>query len=475
MEPSKVLVLADSEYPLTNTLLRMLRSAPSPGPTELQLETAKLEPESLEVSISQTVSDSSPQLIILILPQFADRLSADFVGKIKGAFPGVPLIVAMESCEPERMLKLLEDGIADFLTTPLKTLDVLPRIWRILKQTPTARSLEQELKKKLGLRHLVGVSPAFLTEVKKIPLIAKCDANIMITGETGTGKELCARAIHYLSPRASHALIPVNCGATPVELLENELFGHERGAFTGATRSQPGLVQEAHGGTLFLDEIDCLPLLAQVKLLRFIQEREYRPLGSTKIRKADVRIVSASNAIIEESVSEGKFRQDLFFRLNIIPLRLPPLRERREDIPLLAEHFLIKYAGEYKKDIKHFSPEAMRNLKLYNWPGNARELEYIIQRAVALAERSVIDEIDIPTSGSGAVPGQDSFREAKAKVVGNFERTYIHHLLLANDGNITKAALIAHKNRRAFWQLIRKHGIDAREFKLKPSSTQPDN
>jgi DNA-binding NtrC family response regulator len=475
MEPSKVLLLATLEDPFTTALLEILRSASNPRATKLQLESVKLDFLFPDLKICQIVSDSCPQLILLVLPPFANTLSEVLVREIKATTPTASLMVAIENCQPEKMLRLLESGVADFLAVPFKAVDVLPRIWRVLDQTPNSKSLARELKAKLGLKHLIGASPVFLAEVKKIPLIAKCDANILITGETGTGKELCARAIHYLSPRASHALIPVNCGATPVELLENELFGHERGAFTGATRSQPGLVQEAHGGTLFLDEIDCLPLLAQVKLLRFIQEREYRPLGSTKIHKADVRIISASNVIIEESVNEGKFRQDLFFRLNIIPLRLPPLRERQEDIPLLAEHFLIKYAREYKKNIKYFSPEAMRNLKLYDWPGNARELEYIIQRAVALAEQPVIDEIDIPTSGLGAISGQDSFREAKAKVVRNFERTYIHHLLLANDGNITKAALIARKNRRAFWQLIRKHGIDAREFKLKASSTWPDN
>lgn len=471
MEPSKVLLLAKLEDPLTTALLEILRSASGPRPTKLQLKSVRLDFPFPKPRISQIISDSCPQLILMILPPFAGPLSEALVREIKAMTPSASMMVAIENCQPEEMLRLLESGVADFLTVPFKALDVLPRIWRVLDQAPDSKSFARELKAKLGLRQLIGASPMFLAEVKKIPLVAKCDANILITGETGTGKELCARAIHYLSPRASQPLIPVNCGAIPVELLESELFGHERGAFTSATRSKLGLVQEARGGTLFLDEIDCLPLLAQVKLLRFIQEKEYRPLGSTKTRKADVRIISATNSIIEEAVREGRFRRDLFFRLNIIPLRLPPLRDRREDIPLLAEHFLIKYAAEFKKKITQFSPAAMRNLKLYDWPGNARELEYIIQRAIVLAEYPIIDEIDVPVSDPDAGNAQESFQEAKAKVVRDFEKTYIHRLLLTNNGNITKAALIARKNRRAFWQLIRKHGIDARQFK--PSAWLP--
>ena len=339
------------------------------------------------------------------------------------------------------------------------------RVLRLRQHPAEEDALPQPSEEKSGLPQLLGESPAFLAEIRKIPLLAQCDVNVLISGETGTGKELCARAIHYLSPRAGRPFIAVNCGAIPVELVENELFGHERGAFTDASTAQGGLIHEAEGGTLFLDEIACLPLLAQVKLLRFLQDKEYRRLGSTKTQQGDVRVVAAMNIDLEEAVREGKLRQDLYYRLNIIPLVLPPLRERREDIPLLARYFLAKYAAKLNKYVTDCSPDVMQLLVLYEWPGNVRELEHTIERAVVLSEQAVIHKADIILPRVAAAAHQDSFQEAKAKVIARFERTYIQGLLLAHQGNITKAARAAQKNRRAFWQLMRKHLIDAHSFK----------
>jgi len=339
------------------------------------------------------------------------------------------------------------------------------RVLRLRQHPAEEEALPQPSEEKPGLPQLLGESPAFLAEIRKIPLLAQCDVHVLISGETGTGKELCARAIHYLSPRAGRPFIAVNCGAIPVELVENELFGHERGAFTDASTAQGGLIHEAEGGTLFLDEIACLPLLAQVKLLRFLQDKEYRRLGSTKTQQGDVRVVAAMNIDLEEAVREGKLRQDLYYRLNIIPLVLPPLRERREDIPLLARYFLAKYAARLNKDVTDCSPDVMQLLVLYEWPGNVRELEHTIERAVVLSEQAVIHKADIILPRVAAAAHQDSFQEAKAKVIAQFERTYIQGLLLAHQGNITKAARAAQKNRRAFWQLMRKHLLDAHSFK----------
>ena len=339
------------------------------------------------------------------------------------------------------------------------------RVLRLRQHPAEEEALPQPSEEKPGLPQLLGESPAFLAEIRKIPLLAQCDVHVLISGETGTGKELCARAIHYLSPRAGRPFIAVNCGAIPVELVENELFGHERGAFTDASTAQGGLIHEAEGGTLFLDEIACLPLLAQVKLLRFLQDKEYRRLGSTKTQQGDVRVVAAMNIDLEEAVREGKLRQDLYYRLNIIPLVLPPLRERREDIPLLARYFLAKYAAQLNKDVTDCSPDVMQLLVLYEWPGNVRELEHTIERAVVLSEQAVIHKADIILPRVAAAAHQDSFQEAKAKVIAQFERTYIQGLLLAHQGNITKAARAAQKNRRAFWQLMRKHLLDAHSFK----------
>ncbi|NVM20900.1 MAG: sigma-54-dependent Fis family transcriptional regulator [Desulfobacterales bacterium] len=312
---------------------------------------------------------------------------------------------------------------------------------------------------------LVGESPSFCAEIKKIPIVAAGDASVLISGETGTGKELCAQAIHYLSPRAAKPFVPVNCGAIPVELLENELFGHRAGAFTNASTSQPGLIHEANGGTLFLDEIVSLPPSAQVKLLRFLQEKEYRPLGSTKTYRADVRVIAASNIDVEKAVMEGTLSRNLYYRLNVVPIKLPPLRERREDIPLLAHHFLARYSARFNKQVSDFSPEAVQVLVLHDWPGNVRELEHVVQRAIVLTEEAVIQRSDIVLASVETTLGQEPFKEAKAQVIEQFEKDYITKLLEAYQGNISRAARAAQKNRRAFWELIRKHGIDVQSLK----------
>jgi two-component system, NtrC family, response regulator GlrR len=324
----------------------------------------------------------------------------------------------------------------------------------------------QALTEKLGLQQLIGQSEAFVAETSKIPLIARSDISVMIAGETGTGKEMVGRAIHYLSRRAGKPFVPVNCGAIPVELLENELFGHERGAFTGASTARGGLIQEAEQGTLFLDEVDSLPQLAQVKLLRFLQNKEFRPLGSTKVLTGDVRIVAASNANLEQAVAAGSLRRDLYYRLNVVPIVLPPLRERSTDILLLAHYFLAKYAVQLESPAEDFSPEAERKLMLYSWPGNVRELEHVIERVVVLCTQSTIHEDQIVFSGANNDMAQLSFSEMKARVVSEFETNYLQSLLVAYKGNISKAAEAAQKERRTFWELLRKHNIDVQKFKV---------
>jgi transcriptional regulator with PAS, ATPase and Fis domain len=325
---------------------------------------------------------------------------------------------------------------------------------------------QQALTEKLGLQQLIGKSPVFTAEINKIPILAKSDISVLISGETGTGKEMVARAIHYLSERADKPFVPVNCGAIPVELLENELFGHDRGAFTGAAGCRSGVIQEAENGTLFLDEIDSLPLLAQVKLLRFLQDKEYRPLGSTKALKGDVRIVAASNADLEKAIAAGTLRRDLYYRLNVIPIVLPALRHRANDIVLLARHFLAEKAEKLNSPAIEFSPEAERKLMLYSWPGNVRELEHLIERLAVLSTQKTIQADQILFPGETDHSNQLSFQEMKANVISEFETNYIQTLLVAYRGNITRAAQAAQKERRTFWQLIRKHKIDVEKFKV---------
>jgi two-component system, NtrC family, response regulator GlrR len=419
--------------------------------------------------LAQVISHSKPAVIFVV--QAADRLKDTRHLLLSPAIelPTIPLLVVVDEAEPGEMFEWIRQLAADFLTRPLKATDVLPRLWRLLDQSSESEIELLRVKEELGMRQLVGEGKAFLAEIEKLPLIAKCDASVLITGETGTGKELCARAIHYLSPRASESFLPVNCGAIPAELIENELFGHVSGAFTGAKTSQRGLIDEANGGTLFLDEVDCLPLMAQVKLLRFLQEKEYRPLGATKTCKADLRVIAATNIDCEAAVQKGKLRQDLYYRLNVIQLKLPLLRDRREDIPLLAHHFLNKYAVDFNKQVSGFSPDAIRKLILYEWPGNVRELEHVIMRAMVLCTKPIICAADIAIAHPETSPPPESFQEAKHRMVEEFEKTYIKGLLLSNHCNISKSAKAAQKNRRAFWELIRKHQISVQTLKSKAS------
>jgi two-component system response regulator GlrR len=313
----------------------------------------------------------------------------------------------------------------------------------------------QTLTEKLGMQQLIGQSEVFVAEISKIPLIAKSDISVLISGETGTGKEMVGRAIHYLSPRAGKSFVPVNCGAIPVELLENELFGHASGAFTGASGARDGLIQEADKGTLFLDEVDCLPPLAQVKLLRFLQSKEFRPLGSTKVITGDVRIVAASNANLEQAVAAGTLRRDLYYRLNVVPIVLPPLRERSSDISLLARHFLAEYAAKLDSPAEDFSPEAERKLMLYDWPGNVRELENAIERAIVLGTTEVILPEDLPEAALEAdVPatgGVAKYHEAVAEA----KKQLILKAVEQAGGNYTEAAKLLGVHPNYLHRLIR--------------------
>ena len=414
-------------------------------------------------SLEKIIQSYEPYLIFLVSQRDTLDVATEFLAALNRTAAGVPVIAAVDGCAPDQAFELLRFGAADFVTAPFRATDVLPRAWRLLNQRHLSSNVTNA--QNYHIKQLIGESSVFLDEVKKIPLISGCEANVLIIGETGTGKELYARAIHYGSARAGKPFMPVNCGAIPVELVENELFGHTRGAFTSASSLQVGLIEEANGGTLFLDEIDCLPMFAQVKLLRFLQEKEYRPLGSPKMRRADVRVIAASNVNLPEAVDNGRVRQDLFYRLNIISLTLPPLRERCDDIPLLARHFLSKYSRESQKRVANLSDEALHLLMVHSWPGNVRELEHVIERAVVLCHGETIQSRDVLLTNSTLSARRESLQEAKAKEIARFEKSYIQGVLSICRGNITKAAQVAQKNRRAFWQLIQKHQIDVQRFK----------
>jgi len=369
------------------------------------------------------------------------------------------IVLASSSLTDSEWIELLDTHADDYLVPPFRHIDVSPRLARWCRPEGEPGAEIARLKESLGLQHFVGQSPHLLEALRRISVAARRDISVMLLGETGTGKEIAARMIHYLSPRSGGPFVPVNSGAIPAELVENELFGHEAGAFTGAAAASPGLIHEASGGTLFLDEIDCLPLAAQVKLLRVVQEREYRPLGSRRTLRADVRIVSASNGSLEEAVRAGRFRRDLYYRLNVIQVDLPPLRERRDDIPLLVRHFVAKHVSRFDCEVKEPTPAAVQRLMRYTWPGNVRELENVIERALVVSCGARIEATDILLPGIDVDPPPLAFSELKAQVVERFERDYLESMLATHGGNISRAARAAGKNRRAFWELMRKHRI----------------
>lgn len=338
------------------------------------------------------------------------------------------------------------------------------------------------------LSGMIGESEAFQRLVRRLPRLALSDATVLITGETGTGKELAAHAIHAQSQRRDAPFIPVNCGALPEDLMENELFGHAKGAYTGAAGAGKGLLAEAEGGTLFLDELNSLSLSSQAKLLRFLQNREYRVLGSARLLHANVRIVAASNIDLGRQISLGAFRADLYHRLHVLSVEMPPLRARREDIPLLAAHFAAIYGAMYGRVGVRFSDEAMEILMNYNWPGNIRELQSFVERAVLLTQGAVLcreDLDEIPRLDSGgafrerseaieAAPalGQplegraisgEAFRVAKERTVRQFERCYLVDVMATVGGNVSRGARLAGMQRRDFQRLLRKHGVHRAE------------
>jgi len=468
MKPTNVLLLnLNPSCELSNSLRRIIESAQN-ADLRLQQETVANN-DSLsraESALPELVSRANPAVIFLVSSWNYLKQAKFLFPSLRRSAPEPPVVVVSDTDAPNEMFEMIKLGADDFVTPPLTATGILPRLWRLIEQTVRGETPLHKLKEKFfGTKMLIGESPAFLEVINNIPLIAQYDTTVLISGETGTGKEVCANAIHRLSPRVNQPFIPVNCGAIPIELMENELFGHERGAFTGAASSHIGLIQEADGGTLFLDEIDSLPLMAQVKLLRFLQEKEFRPLGSSKTRRADVRVITATNLDIEKAVNTGKVRQDLYYRLNIIPLKLPPLRERREDILLLADHFLAGCAAKFRKRVTGFAPEARQKLLLHDWPGNVRELEHAVERAAALSSRAIIQSSDLTLSRGDGLANHVSFKAAKAKVVAEFERTYLQALLMAYSGNVTRAAEAAHKDRGALCQLLRKHHIDVNSFR----------
>ena len=391
--------------------------------------------------------------------------------------PALPVIVITAFASIESAVAAVKEGAFDYLPKTFSVDQLRVAVERAVRHRGLQvenRNLREQLQQTLGLDNIIGRSPAMAQVFEMVRKAARSEANILVLGESGTGKELIARAIHANSPRAGRAFVPVDCASLPEQLLESELFGHERGAFTGADRTKPGLIEVAHRGTLFLDEIAELPSPLQVKLLRALQERQIRRVGGTALVDVDVRLVSATNRDLADAIAKGQFREELYYRVNVIAIRLPPLRERAGDVKLLALAFLKKY-GEGR--IAGIDDAAMAALEAYRWPGNVRELQNVVERACVLAEGTTITPRDLPDNvlapGAGTPPALPSdpalsgagagvdvpLKDAKARWMEMLEGAYLRELLERHDGNISAAAKAAGIDRKTFHRLVNKYQI----------------
>ncbi len=401
-----------------------------------------------------------PDLVIPLLTSAEDPIRV--LTELSAAAPGAKLLPVVNESNIPIILDRQIPQVRDFLVCPVREAEILARINRLFPENPSqeSASVRDRLTEAMAIRRLRGADPVLEKVKQQILLVAKTDITVLVTGETGTGKELVAQAIHYLSDRADNPFLPVNCAAIPGDLFENELFGHQRGAFTDARDHQPGLVAEAEGGTLFLDELNALAPSGQAKLLRFMEDRSYRPLGSSCPLRANVRVLAATNADLRQLVRAGTFREDLFYRFNVVTLHVPPLRERGSDAVLLAEYFLHLYGQDDAR--WGFSARTLETLRRYAWPGNVRELQNVLQHVALMNPPKLIEpeDLPIPNQGETASPGDGSLRVAKLQTIAEFECRYLQKMLQAHQGNVTQAAKASGQDRRTFRRLIKKHGLE---------------
>ncbi len=404
------------------------------------------------------VEFSRPQLVITDM-RMKEMDGMALFEHIHGMSPTLPVIILTAHGTIPDAIAATQRGVFGYLTKPFDSSALLDQVRRAMKLT--ARMPAQDaLPLQEWRANILTQSAVMESLLAKAQLVAESDASVVIRGESGTGKELLARAIHNASGRARKPFVAINCAAIPDQLLESELFGYVKGAFTGAVRDHAGLIQAAEGGTVFLDEIGDMPLMLQSKLLRVLQERQVTPLGSARSVAVDVRILSATHKNLKHEVASGRFREDMYYRLNVVELEIPSLSERREDIPLLAKHFLSLFAEKYHKQVNGFSPEAMEILISASWPGNVRQLQNIVEQSIALCTSSLI----APALVHKAMDEEThaiSFEEARRR----FEREYLIRTLKIAEGNVTQAARISKRNRTDFYKLLQRHKIKPASFK----------
>lgn len=414
--------------------------------------------------LSVTTAESGPEALRVLNRKKIDLVISDlrmdemdgmalFV-EIQKLQPGMPVIILTAHGSIPDAVAATQQGVFGFLTKPVDR-DVL---YKVIDETLAHHAPVSD---EAWRETIVTRSSLMLRLLGQARMVAQSDVSVLINGQSGTGKEVLAQAIHAASPRAAKAFIAINCGALPEQLLESELFGHAKGAFTGAVSSREGLFQAAEGGTLFLDEIGDMPQALQVKLLRVLQERKVRPLGSNRDLDINVRIISATHRDLPKAMEKKEFREDLFYRLNVVNLKIPALHERAEDIPLLANHLLKQSAERHKPFVRSFSTDAMRRLIAASWPGNVRQLVNVIEQCVALTSAPMISEALVEQALAGENTELPTFVEAR----NQFELNYLRKLLQMTKGNVTNAARLAGRNRTEFYKLLSRHELDAADFK----------
>ncbi|MFC0337120.1 two-component system, NtrC family, response regulator GlrR [Kushneria avicenniae] len=432
-------------------------------PSLLKLLGMRLESRGYRVS---TV-ESGDQALSMVEQQRPDLVLSDLrmdgmdgmalFGEIQSRHPGLPVIILTAHGSIPEAVNATRQGVYGFLTKPIDRGELFALVDEALMQASPASDEADPAWR----RDIITRSTVMEQVLEQAGKVAGSDVSVLLSGPSGSGKELLARALHRASARAEHPFIAINCGALPEQLLESELFGHARGAFTGAVSAHEGLFQAAHGGTLFLDEIGDMPLSLQVKLLRVLQERQVRPLGSTQSVDVDVRVISATHRDLNVAMNEGTFREDLFYRLNVVNLRLPALHERPEDIPLLARYYLELAADRHKPSVKGFSKEAINLLASHAWPGNVRQLVNVVEQCVALSSAPIIAHALVAQALASEDNALPSFNAARA----GFEHGYLVKVLKITEGNVTQAARIAGRNRTDFYKLLSRHELDPNSFK----------
>ena len=410
--------------------------------------TAESGPEAL-----RTLSRDKVDLVVSDL-RMDEMDGLQLFSEIQKVQPGMPVIILTAHGSIPDAVAATQQGVFSFLTKPVDKDALYKAIDDALEQS--APTTDERWRQAIVTR-----SPLMERLLEQAGMVAQSDVSVLINGQSGTGKEIVAQAIHNASPRRDKPFVAINCGALPEQLLESELFGHARGAFTGAVSNREGLFQAAEGGTLFLDEIGDMPVALQVKLLRVLQERKVRPLGSNRDIDIDVRIISATHRDLPKAMARGEFREDLFYRLNVVSLKIPPLAERTEDIPLLANHLLRQSADRHKPFVRAFSTDAMKRLMAAKWPGNVRQLVNVIEQCVALTSSPVISDALVEQALEGENAALPTFVEAR----NQFELNYLRKLLQITKGNVTHAARMAGRNRTEFYKLLSRHELDANDFK----------